>query len=112
MMPAVAQGAIGIEQRIDDLEISSLLKLINHRPTEIQLKAERAFLKALDGSCRTPIGGYCIIDGESINLKGEVLRPDGSEVVSDSWTGKVSKAADVGSSAGFSIKEKIGDSFF
>ena len=81
MLPAVAQGIIGVERRIEDGYIESLLKDINHIPTMIMAQAERAMLEILDGSCATPIAGLAIIDDNKITLKGEVLKVDGTEKI-------------------------------
>ena len=81
MLPAVAQGAIGIERRADDQAIARLLEPINDHPTALQVAAERAFLARLDGSCQTPIAGLAELDGDRLLLRGEILRPDGSEAV-------------------------------
>ena len=112
MMPAVAQGVIGVQQRTNDEEMYSFLSSLNHRETELQMIVERAFLNVLDGSCRTPIGACSRLEGNDIVFKGEVLRPDGSEVISGSWKGSVSKPRELGEMAGRDLKEKIGDTFF
>lgn len=82
MLPAVAQGAIGVERRADDHNCAALLWAIHDGPTGLRIAAERAFLKRLDGSCQTPIAGLADLDGDILTLRGEILRPDGSEVVS------------------------------
>ncbi len=112
MLPAVAQGAIGIEQREGDKAVSALLAPINDRDTEIRLTAERAFLKVLDGSCRTPIGGLATLDGDRLEFRGEVLRPDGSEIHRDVWIGTVAEAESIGMKAGEVLKAKMGEGFF
>ncbi len=112
MLPAVAQGAIGIEQRVDDAEARALLAPINHAETQTRLLAERAFLKVLDGSCRTPIGGLAVLDGDTLTLYGEILRPDGSVVHKDVWTGPASNAEAIGERAGLDLKSRAGDGFF
>ncbi len=112
MLPAVAQGAIGIEQREGDEAVSALLAPINDSDTEIRLTAERAFLKVLDGSCRTPIGGLAILDGDKLEFRGEVLRPDGSEIHRDVWTGPLAEAETIGMTAGETLKTKMGEGFF
>ena len=112
MMPAVAQGVIGVQQRLYDDEMSDLIAPLNHKETEIQVLVERAFLNILDGSCRTPIGGFSRIEGDDIIFKGEVLRVDGSEAVSGSWQGSRSNPIELGEKAGRDLKEKIGESFF
>jgi hydroxymethylbilane synthase len=76
MLPAVAQGAIGIERRMDDSNTAGLLEAIHDGVTGQRLAAERAFLEALDGSCETPIAGLAELDGGTLRLRGEVLRPD------------------------------------
>lgn len=78
MLPAVAQGAIGIECRAGDNRIRSLLAALDHSPTSTCVHAERAFLRVLDGSCRTPIAGLATLEGDEIFLRGEVLSLDGS----------------------------------
>ena len=112
MLPAVAQGAIGIEQREGDEAVSALLAPINDSDTEIRLTAERAFLKVLDGSCRTPIGGLAILDGDKLEFRGEVLRPDGTEIHRDVWIGTVDEAEAIGMKAGETLKAKMGEGFF
>lgn len=112
MLPAVAQGAIGIENRADDQTVSELLQPINHSETATRLMAERAFLKVLDGSCRTPIGGLAIIEGSTLTLHAEILRPDGSEVIKQVFSGETSDATSIGKTAGQYMKEKAGDGFF
>lgn len=82
MLPAVAQGAIGVERRADDASMAGLLAAIGDAPTALRVDAERAFLARLDGSCQTPIAGLAELEGERLVLRGEILRPDGSEAVS------------------------------
>ena len=112
MLPAVAQGAIGIEQKSDNEDIREFLRPIHDKKTELELLAERSFLSELDGSCRTPIGSISKIDDKKIFLSGQVLKPNGSEVISGNWEGLVDKPIDLGKMAGNEIKEKIDDSFF
>lgn len=82
MLPAVAQGAIGVERRADDRRAAELLAPIHDAPTGLRLACERAFLAALDGSCQTPIAGLAELEGGALRMRGEILRPDGSEVLS------------------------------
>lgn len=77
MLPAVAQGAVGIECRSARTEIAELIARISHAPTMTCLAAERAFLHVLDGSCRTPIAGLATLKNGRIHLRGEVLSLDG-----------------------------------
>ncbi|WP_028030585.1 hydroxymethylbilane synthase [Gemmobacter nectariphilus] len=81
MLPAVGQGAIGIERRAGDARVAALLDPIHHAQTGLRLAAERAMLRVLDGSCQTPIAGLALVEGGQIRLRGEVLRPDGSEAI-------------------------------
>lgn len=112
MLPAVAQGAIGIECRIDDMAMRELLSAINDAETETRLVPERAFLKRLDGSCRTPIAGLAELDGDQITLRGEVLRPDGSEHVSDTISGKLTDGEALGIKLAEILLERSGGNFF
>ena len=78
--PACGQGTIAIECRADDARARDLLAAINHRDTSLALACERAFLAALDGSCKTPIAGYARIEeGLLLRFDGLVLSEDGSE---------------------------------
>lgn len=96
MLPAVGQGAIGIERRLNDPRVEALLAPIHHTETGIRLAAERAFLRVLDGSCQTPIAGLSQISGDTITLKGEILRPDGSECITLEAEAALSEAAAMG----------------
>ncbi len=77
MLPAPAQGAVGVQIRRDDARLSALLSPLNHSETQIRISAERAFLKALDGSCRTPIAGLAQIKGDNLRFRGQALTPFG-----------------------------------
>ena len=112
MLPAVAQGAIGIEQREDNRQIQKFLAPIHDQETELRLLVERSFLSELDGSCRTPIGGLAEIVKDQIIFTGEILKPDGSQIFSDTWNGSLSQAASLGRKAGLMLKEKGGEGFF
>lgn len=96
MLPAVAQGAIGIERRADDARAQGMLAAIHHTPTGQRLAAERAFLAALDGSCETPIAGLAVLEGETVWLRGEILRPDGSESLRDEGRAPIGEGAALG----------------
>ena len=112
MLPAIAQGAIGIEWRGEDAEVSSALALINDADTATRLAAERALLKGLDGSCQTPIGGLAELSGDQLHLRGQVLRPDGSEQVSHQMTGPATQAASIGAEMAIWLRDRMGDGFF
>ena len=112
MLPAVAQGAIGIERRENDLNTAGLLEAIHDTPTGQRLSAERAFLKELDGSCETPIAGLAELQGGQIHLRGEVLRPDGSEAINDHATAPIEDAAILGQELAQKLLAKAGEGFF
>lgn len=96
MLPAVAQGAIGIERRADDHAAAALLEPIHDHPTGLRLAAERAYLAALDGSCETPIAGLAVLEQSEIWLRGEILRPDGSDCLAEEGRAPVADAAALG----------------
>ncbi len=112
MLPAVAQGAIGVERRADDSRTARLLDAIHHGPTGQQLAAERAFLARLDGSCETPIAGLAVLQGPDLWLRGEILRPDGSEAISDAITGPIADGAVLGEALADRLKSRAGAGFF
>lgn len=112
MLPAVAQGAIGIERRENDLNTAGLLEAIHDIPTGQRLSAERAFLKELDGSCETPIAGLAELQGGQIHLRGEVLRPDGSEAINDHATAPIEDAAILGQELAKRLLSEAGEGFF
>src|SRR5690606_11196426 len=96
MLPAVAQGAIGIERRYADARVEALLAAIADPQTAERMAAERAFLAELDGSCDTPIAGLAMHVDAGLWLRGEILRPDGSEAVAGERRAAVGDAADAG----------------
>jgi len=104
MLPAVAQGAIGIEIRADDDKIRALLAAVNHRDTEIAVACERAFLAALDGSCRTPIAGHAVLDGDILRFRGHSLTLDGVHCFETTRHGGHADAARMGREAGEEVK--------
>ncbi len=112
MLPAIAQGAIGIERRSDNYRAAELLSAIHHPETAQRLAAERAFLAALDGSCETPIAGLAEIDGTSLRLRGEVLRPDGSDVIRADQTCPIEDGADLGRAMAAQMLAQTGPGFF
>ena len=112
MLPAVAQGAIGIERRRDDGRATEMLAALHHLETGQRLAAERAYLAALDGSCETPIAGLATLDGTTLTLRGEILRTDGSEALSDTRTGPIEDGAAIGRDLAESLLARAGDGFF
>jgi hydroxymethylbilane synthase len=111
-LPAVGQGAIAIETRADDARTRDLLAKIDHANTSTALAVERAFLAVLDGSCRTPIAGHAVLDGDAIRFRGMILRPDGSEAFETSRTGHRRDAAALGADAGAELKRRAPADFF
>ena len=112
MLPAVAQGAIGIERRANDPRTAEMLAAIHDRDTGIRLAAERAFLAGLDGSCETPIAGLAEIDGPTLRLRGEILRPDGSEVLNEDRSAPIAEAAKLGADMARDLRARAGEGFF
>jgi len=111
-LPAVGQGAIGIETRADDARTRELLAAIDHADTFSALAAERAFLAVLDGSCRTPIGGHATIFAGRLSFRGMVVKPDGSEAFETTREGDVRDAEKLGADAGGELKGRAGPDFF
>jgi hydroxymethylbilane synthase len=111
-LPAVGQGAIGIEARETDTRTRDMLAKINHTETLTALRTERAFLAVLDGSCRTPIAGHARIEGGSILFRGMILRPDGSEVHETARTGAPQDAVKLGADAAHELKNRAAPDFF
>lgn len=111
MLPAIAQGAIGIERRGDDARMAEMLAAIHDTATGQRLAAERAFLAALDGSCETPIGGLADLDGGTLRLRGEILRVDGSEVLADDMSGAIDDGAEMGREMAAKLLKLAGPGF-
>lgn len=112
MLPAVAQGAIGVERRLADPRAEAMLAAIHHTPTGQQLAAERGFLARLDGSCETPIAGLAVLEGATLWLRGEILRPDGTRVIAGELRGPVADAAAIGAALADELLAKAGPGFF
>jgi hydroxymethylbilane synthase len=111
-LPAVGQGAIGIETRIDDHRVRELLAPVNHPATATALHAERAFLATLDGSCRTPIGGLAVIREVEVHFEGIIVSPDGRRAHRVARTGAIADAASLGRDAGAELARRGGPDFF
>lgn len=112
MLPAVAQGAIGIERRAADNRAAAMLAAIHDTPTGQRLAAERAFLAALDGSCETPIAGLALLEGDQVWLRGEILRPDGSEVIAGEARSSIADAAAMGADLARNLLSQAPAGFF
>jgi len=112
MLPAVAQGAIGIEARLADDRILSLLAAIDDPATRIRVTAERAMLAVLDGSCRTPIGGLATLAGDTLELDGLVVMPDGRGLHRTRQVGSAEDAARIGEEIGAELRRRADPAFF
>ncbi|EBA06294.1 hydroxymethylbilane synthase [Sagittula stellata] len=112
MLPAIAQGAIGIERRIDDATTQEMLAAIHDHDTGLRLAAERAFLARLDGSCETPIAGLAELDGATLHLRGEILRPDGSISHAGEISGAATEGAALGRTLADDLLSRAGEGFF
>ncbi|MBH0237914.1 hydroxymethylbilane synthase [Methylobrevis albus] len=110
--PAVGQGAIGIETRAGDTGVAALLAPVVDPDTAVALAAERAFLAALDGSCRTPIAGHATIAAGRLTLAGLILTPDGATAHADRIEGLTGDAAEIGAELGARLKARGGPDFF
>tara|TARA_R110000868_G_scaffold162252_3_gene393332 strand:- start:2625 stop:3551 length:927 start_codon:yes stop_codon:yes gene_type:complete len=112
MLPAVAQGAIGVERRASDDEAARILAHFHHAESGLRVAAERALLKVLDGSCRTPIAALAEISGKRMSLRAMILTPDGKEVIETARDGMASDAVAMGVDAGNELKSRAGPHFF
>ena len=109
MLPAPAQGAVCIEARIGDDRTNALLAAIDHEDTARAVAAERALLKVLDGSCRTPIAALALIEsGDSLTLDALVAPPDGSKIWRLQRRGDEADAERIGADAGAELKRLAG----
>ena len=108
MLPAVAQGAIGIEIASTNDMARSALAPLNHAETEIRLAAERSFLAALDGSCQTPLAAHAVLSGSQIQFSAEALTLDGSKTFKATREGSLSDAAKMGLDAAEEIRALAG----
>ena len=112
MLPAVAQGAIGVETRAGDAAMAELLAPINHEPTALAVTAERAFLAKLEGSCRTPIAGLAELAGGRLVFRGMILTPDGRQCHATRREGRPEEALALAEDAAAELLAKAGPDFF
>jgi hydroxymethylbilane synthase len=96
VIPAVGQGALGLEVRTDDVKTLALLAFLNHRDTEFRIRAERAFLREMEGGCQVPLAAFCRVEGERLHLVGMVAELDGSKIFRDQISGAKEQAEDLG----------------
>jgi len=111
ILPAVGQGAVCIECRADAARTRAWLAAIDHAPTAICVAAEHAMLAVLDGSCRTPIAGHAVLSGDSLWLRGLIVKPDGSELLATERRGAAKDAEAMGQDAGLELKRRGGPGF-
>jgi len=112
LLPALAQGALGVEARLDDRRVTDLVAAIDDAETATCVACERAFLAALDGSCRTPIAGLARLDAGGLAFVGEILSPDGREAFAARREGGAGDAARLGREAAEELRATAGPSFF
>jgi hydroxymethylbilane synthase len=112
MLPAAGQGAIGVECRADDEAMLALLAAIDHAASSTCVRAERALLAALDGSCHTPIAGHAGITDDGMHLRALIARPDGSACLRTERTGPPGDAESLGRDAGVELSARAGPGFF
>jgi hydroxymethylbilane synthase len=111
-LPAVGQGAIGIETRQDNTHVRDMLARIDHADTSTAVACERAFLAALDGSCKTPIAGHATLAGDALNFRGLIAKPDGSAAHDLAANGHRGDAVKIGGETGHALKRLAGPGFF
>ena len=111
-LPAVGQGAIGLEARADDARVRDILARIDHADTSSAIECERAFLAAIDGSCRTPIAGHATVAADAVQFRGLIARPDGGAAHDIAGTGHRKDAVAIGTEAGRELKHRAGPGFF
>ena len=96
MLPAIGQGALGIETRTDDAQVEQLVRPLNHGPTRLCVDAERALSRKLYGGCHLPLAGYAQISGGTLSMTALAGRPDGSRIVKDTISGPAVHAEKLG----------------
>ena len=96
MLPAVGQGALGLQIRNSDNELANLCASLNAPVTSAEIRAERSYLRALGGGCRLPIAAYGLLEGQRLTLEGLVAAPDGSCVIRDKVWGAIDEAEEMG----------------
>jgi len=95
-LPAIGQGAVGIECRVDDPRVNEIIRVLNDETTYIRVAAERALNHRLEGGCQVPIGGFAEIDGNKLRLRALVGSPDGSEMIRGEVNGTIDEAEKMG----------------
>jgi len=96
VLPAIGQGALGLEIRREDKQTLKLIDFLNHESTEVTVRAERAFLKKLEGGCQVPIAGFATLENDNVNFTGMVAELDGTRLIKDNITGEKDQAEELG----------------
>ncbi len=96
LLPAMGQGALGVEMRLDDRTTWERFRFLNHEATELRVRAERALLARLEGGCQVPIAGHAFLEGDALLLKGLVAELDGSALVADEARGEAALPEEIG----------------
>ncbi len=107
-LPAVAQGAIGVDARRDSVAVARFLAAVSDRETELRVTAERAFLERIDGSCRTAVAGLAEVQGGGMRLRGEILSDDGSVCIRGCVEGSSENAVSLGQSLADELRRRPG----
>ncbi len=108
MLPAVGQGALGVQVRKSDAALAELCARLNHNTTAAEVTAERAYLQALGGGCRLPIAAYGLMEGKRLTLEGLLASPNGAEVLRDKVWGEPGRGRRSGRRLADMILEKGG----
>ena len=109
MLPAVGQGALGVETRADDERTVGLVKRLGHEPTRAACAAERAFLRSLGGGCQVPIAAHAVIRDGALHLAGLVAAPSGEKIIRDSSAGDASEAEAIGEELAARLRSRGAD---
>jgi hydroxymethylbilane synthase len=96
LLPAMGQGALGVEMRMNDRATWGRFRFLNHEATELRVRAERALLARLEGGCQVPIAGHAFLEGDALLLKGLVAELDGSALVADEARGEAGRPEEIG----------------
>jgi hydroxymethylbilane synthase len=108
-LPAIGQGAIGVECRLDDVRTRELIATLDDPATQVQVVAERAFNARLQGGCQVPIAGYALLENGYIWLRGLVGEPDGSQIITGEIRGPVTEAETLGAALAEELRERGAD---
>ena len=108
-LPAIGQGAVGIETRVDDDEINALIAPLHCPKTWIVISAERAMNRRLSGGCQVPIAGFALMESGKIRMRGLVGRPDGAKILRSEIKGNVEDAEALGTALAEDLLEQGAD---